>query len=705
MRLLIASVIAVGTLLAQTEVRHGTVSNLPSYKDLKYGPLPPIKPPVPVEVTLSNDLKVFLLEDHELPLVRGSALIRTGNLFDPADKRGLAEITGDVLRSGGTPSKTGDEIDVELENVAASVESSIGETSGTLSFSCLKDNTDEVLGIFKDFLSAAQFRQDKVDLVKTQIRSAISRRNDNAHGVVQREFRDIVYGRSTPFGWRTEYSDIDNIQRQDLLSFYQRYYFPSNILLQIYGDFSASEMKAKLEQIFGAWKSTQPAVPEFPKVSSKAAPGMFLAAKTDVTQTFFDVGHLGGELRDKDYPALEVAAEILGGSFSSRLFQSVRTKHGWAYSIGASWSAQYDHPGLFHISGSTQSAHTVDTLKAVREELDKIRSSEVTDQELQTAKDTVLNGFVFFFDRPSKTLNRLVQYQYYGYPRDFIFQYQKAIAAVTKADVLRVAKEHFKPEELTFVAVGNPSEFGTPLSALGLPVSPIDLTIPEPKQTTAKADPASLTKGKQELQLAQKALGGVEKLAAVKDLEYHADVEVQSPGGPVMQVKQTNSYLASGAMRQEIELPFGKQYIYSDGNTGWLKGMQGPQNLPPAVLRQVRGEIFRQIARLMLSDRDADRTVNYGGDGVIEISAKDGPSVQLQVDETSGLPLKLAYQENGAGGPGSVEQTYSDWRDVDGLRLPFQWTVVQGGKKFAEVKIQDYKINSGLTEEMLSKKP
>jgi hypothetical protein len=329
----------------------------------------------------------------------------------------------------------------------------------------------------------------------------------------------------------------------------------------------------------------------------------------------------------------------------------------------------------------------------------------VTDQELQTAKDTVLNGFVFFFDRPSKTLNRLVQYQYYGYPRDFIFQYQKAIAAVTKADVLRAAKEHFKPEELTFVAVGNPSEFGTPLSALGLPVSPIDLTIPEPKQTTAKADPASLAKGKQELQRSQKALGGAEKLAAVKDLEYHADVEVQSPGGPVMQVKQTNSYLATGAMRQEIELPFGKQFIYSDGNTGWLKGMQGPQNLSPAVLRQVRGEIFRQIARLMLSDRDADRTVNYAGGGVIEISAKDGPSVQLQVDESSGVPLKLAYQENGAGGPGSVEQTYSDWRDVDGLRLPFQWTVVQGGKKFAEVKIQDYKINSGLTEEMLSKKP
>ena len=133
--------------------------------------------------------------------------------------------------------------------------------------------------------------------------------------------------------------------------------------------------------------------------------------------------------------------------------------------------------------------------------------------------------------------------------------------------------------------------------------------------------------------------------------------------------------------------------------------MQGVQNLSPAVLRQVRGEIFREIARLMLSDRDPDRVVNSVGEGVVEISSKNGPRVELQLDETTGVPLKLSYQENGAGGAGSIEQTFSDWRDVDGLRLPFQWTVMQGGKKFADVKIQEYKINSGLTAEELSKKP
>jgi zinc protease len=685
--------------MAQTEVHRGPV-NLPSYKDLKFPPLPPLEIPKPVEFTLSNGIKVFLLEDHELPLVSGGVLIRTGNLFDPADKHGVAQLTGEILRSGGTKAKTGDQIDEELENMAASVESQIGEGSGSVSFSCLKENTDHVLAVFKDLLTNPEFREDKVDLSKTQLRSEISRRNDDAGGIAEREFADILYGRNTPYGWQIEYADVDAIHRQDLVDFYRRYFFGANIILEVYGDFSSNEMKTKLERLLGDWKYTQPPVPAFPKVEAKPAPGVFLAAKTDVTQTFFNIGELGGEYRDKDYPALEVAAQILGGGFSSRLLRRIRTELGWAYNISASWSADYDHPGTFQISGSTQSAHTVDTLKTVREELEKFRSAEVTDEELKTAKDTVLNGFVFHFDRPSKTLNRLVLYEYFGYPRDFLFQYQKAIAAVTKADILRVAQKYFKLADLTYVAAGNPKDFGTPLTALGLPIQAIDLTIPEPKEEAAKADPGSLQKGKEILQHVQQALGGAEKLAAVKDLVYHGEAGIETPGA-TMKVKQVNSYMAPSSLRQEIELPFAKQTVYSNGTTGWLVSPQGPMGMSPAVLKQVRGEVFRQIPPLAMSDRDLDRTVNYVGEGTLEISAKDGESVRLEVDEKTGLPSKIVYQ----GGQGPVEQVYSDWREVNGIRLPFAWTIMQGGKKFASVTVSDYKVNSGLTQEEISKKP
>ena len=451
----------------------------PSWKDLKFPPLKEVKLPKIDDFTLPNGMRVYLLEDHELPLVRGSALIRTGNLFDPAGKIGLASVTGETIRSGGTSKLSGDQIDEQLENIAADVESAIDESSGSVSFSTLKERTDEVMGLFHDVLTDPAFRQDKIDLWKTQTNSGIERRNDEPMGITAREYIDIVYGRNNAFGWTMQHADVNNIHRDDIVAFYKRYYFPANIILSVQGDFSAPEMKAKIEKLFGSWNYTQPPVPPFPKVDNQPKPGVYLATKTDVTQSSFALGQLGGVLSDKDTPALEVMAQILGGGFQSRLFRQVRSKLGYAYDVGAGWAPYYDHPGVFEIEGSTKSPTTVETLQAINVEVNKIRSEEVSEAELKSARDTVLNAFVFAFDTPSKTLSRVVRYHYFGYPDDFIFQFQKAIGQVTREDVLRVAKEHLDPSKFVFVVTGNPKDFGEPLSTLELPVSNIDLSIPK----------------------------------------------------------------------------------------------------------------------------------------------------------------------------------------------------------------------------------
>ncbi len=701
----LAVLAAVAPLAAQSPKIAASASRpLPSYKDLKYPPLKPIVLPKPETFTLPNGMKVYLLENHELPLVSGIALVRTGNLFDPPDKHGLADITGGLLRSGGAAGKPADDLDVELENIAASVESGIGETEGSVSFSCLKENTNAVLEVFRDVMTRPDFRQDKLDLAKTQWRSAIARRNDDAAGIASREFASIVYGRNTPYGWDVNYSDIDRIQRQDVREFYRRYFFPANVLLAVYGDFSTAEMKGELEKLFADWAVKQDPAPPFPNVTAPPAPGVYLAEKTDVAQTFFEIGMLGGELRDKDYPALEVASDILGGGFFSRLFQEVRTRLGYAYEINAGWAASFDHPGLFQIAGSTKSKSTEATIAAVEAEVAKMRETEVSEQELKEAKDSVLNSFVFFFDRPSKTLNRLLTYEYFGYPRDFIFDYQKGVAAVTRADVLRVAKRYFTQDRFTIVAVGNPKEFDEPLTKLGLSVKPIDLTIPEPKTEQAKAGPETLARGKALLERMQTALGGAAKLSALKDTSFRAEVHVETGGAP-MTVKQSNSFVMPSALRQDLELPFGRQSVFSDGKTGWMSTPQGAGNLNAVVLKQVRGEVFRELYGLALSDRDPDRTVNATGPSTIEISDKSGEQVRVELDPATGLPATLTYQGTGMGGPAAVEETYSDWRDVGGLKAPFAIAITQNGKKFATAAIGDYKINSGLTVEQLSKKP
>jgi zinc protease len=680
-----------------------SAQTVPSYKDLKYPPLRQPQIPVPAQFTLSNGMRVFLLEDHELPLIRGVALVHTGNLFDPPDKKGLSQVMADVLRSGGTKSKTGDQIDEQLENLAASVESGMDETSASMSFSALKESADTVMQTFKDLMTEPEFRQDKIDLELSQFRSAIARRNDDAGGIPDRELLAIVYGRSNSYGWQIEYDDLAHMHREDLIRFYQRYYFPKNIMLAVYGDFSTAQMKDRLEKLFGDWKPEQSPVPAFPPVTAKPAPGIYLAEKQDVTQTFFSIGELGGTLRDKDYPALQVAANILGQGFSSRLVSEIRTKLGYAYDISASWAANYDHPGTFRIDGSTKSASTAETIQAIQTEVEKMRTAEVSEQELREAKDGVLNSFVFFFDSPAKTLNRVLRYEYFGYPKDFLTEYRKGIDSVTRADVLRVAKEHFIPANLTIVAVGNPKDFGKPLTSLG-PVKQIDLTIPEPKaegSTSRKpADAAGIQKVHELLERARQAMGGTETIAALKDRTQIAEVTMQGA-----RIKGQSRFLAPGYLREDQEYPFGKVSAYTDGKSGWMQTPQGNMPMPAQLLKQAQAEMFRELLHVILADRDSSAQVNAISADTVEISSADGHTVRLQFDASTGLPAREMYPQAGPGGVVQIEDVFSDWRLSGGLKMPFKISTTQNGSPLRESVVSEYQFNTGLKQEDLSRKP
>jgi zinc protease len=678
----------------------------PPYTRLKFPPLREVRIPDIAQFTLPNGMRVFLLENHELPLVSGFALVRTGNLFDPPDKVGLAGFTGSIMRSGGTNSKTGDQLDEELESIAASVESGIGETSGTVSFSALKENTDAVMAVFRDVMLHPEFRQDKLDLAKTQARGSISRRNDEASSIAGREAANLIYGRNNPYGWEMEYFHLDNIKREDLIAFYKRYFFPSNIMLAVQGDFNSAEMRSRIEKLFGGWDYKQAPVPKFPAVANTTAAGVYQAVKEDVTQSFIRMGHLGGTLSDKNYPALSVMADILGSGFSSRLFTQVRTIKGLAYNIGANWGANYNHPGLFMVSGSTKSQSTVDTIQAAKQEIQRIQTSEVTDQELETAKQSVLNSFVFFFDHPSKILNRMVLYEYHGYPKDFIFQYQKGVEAVTKADVLRVAKEYLKPDDLTIVAVGNPKDFGKPLSTLGT-VKDIDLTIPDAKPgvAPAKADTGAIERGRKLLVRAQAAAGGADKLAAIKDVSDTAELNMNTPQG-AMKAKQENRWVAPTHYRQSMELPFGRIDVYYDGKSGWFNSPQGMMAVPPPVAKQVQEALFRNMYTLLLSDRNQERTVAAVADNGVQITDKAGNSVRVDFDPATGLPAKSTYKSIAmTGEPATVTETFSDYGAVNGVMRPRKMVIEQNGQKFADVTYTDTKINSGITAEQISQKP
>jgi zinc protease len=460
-----------------------TADTAKHYKDLEFAPLPEITLPNYERFQLTNGMTVYLIADHELPLIEGRVLIRTGERWDPLDQVGLADIATTVMRSGGTANYSPDQLNQILEDKAASVEVSVGNASGSATFSGLSENTALILDLFAEVLQRPAFDQAQIDLAKKQIQGAIARRNDEPGDIASREFSKLIYGADNPYASTIEYATLKNIQREDLIKFHQQYFHPANMILGIVGDFDPKEMRGLINKKFGNWQTTAPPLPALPTVQQVNQGGIFFVEQPQLTQSNVLLGHLGGKYDSPDYPALSVLNGVLNG-FGSRLFNNIRSKEGLAYSVYGMWAANYDYPGLFVAGGQTRSESTVAFVKAINQEIERMRTEPVTAEELQQAKESSLNSFIFNFASPAQTLSRLMSYQYYGYPEDFIFQYQRAIAETTIEDVQRVAQKYLQPDKIVTLVVGNSQEIQPKLETLtkGQKVIPIDVTIPGSKE-------------------------------------------------------------------------------------------------------------------------------------------------------------------------------------------------------------------------------
>ncbi len=453
------------------------------YTDLQLPPLPEVKLPKYERYVLNNGMVVYLMEDHELPLVSGTAAIRTGDRFEPGDKVGLAKFVGTVMRTGGTKEHTGNQLNEMLEARAAAVETSIGESMGTARFQSLSEDLESVFGLYAEVLRTPVFAVEKLELAKTQESGNISRRNDSPEAIAQREFKKLVYGKTSPYARQTEFATLSNITRDDLVQFYNSYFYPNNMILGIAGDFDSQKMKSLIQAKFGDWnKRPTPIKPQLPQVN-QASSGVYFVSQPQLTQSNVLIGHLGGQFNSPDYAALDVLNGVLNG-FGGRLFNEVRSRQGLAYSVYGSWSPRFDYPGMFIAGGQTRSDATVQFIKAIQTEIKRLQSEPVTANELAFAKDSTLNSFVFNFEDPAQTLSRLIRYEYYGYPADFLFTYRKQVEATTIADVQRVAQKYLKPDNLVTLVVGNQTAINPPLSQLATKVTLIDVTIPSATSTS-----------------------------------------------------------------------------------------------------------------------------------------------------------------------------------------------------------------------------
>jgi len=453
---------------------------------IKTPPLPEFHPQIPKRIVLPNGMVLLLQEDHELPLIDATMRIRGGSRLEPADKVGLVEIYGDVWRTGGTKDKTGDQLDDFLEARAAKVETDGNADSTIISFSCLKPDFEDVFKVFLDVLQNPAFREDKIALAQFQLNTSIARRNDDIGEIAHRVSTQLAYGPKNPYARFPEYSTVAAVKRDDLVAWHQQYVQPNNIIFGVVGDFDSAAMEARIRQAFASW----PKGPEAPKPQiafTPEKPQLYFVPKQDVNQSNIQMVAPGIERNNPDYFAVQVMNYAFGAGFSSRLMKDLRTAKGLAYNVGGGIGSAFDHPGIFRLAMGTKSATTAEGIEGLKQELQQLVDDPPKGEELRSAKDTILNAFIFNFDSKAKVLREQMAYEYYGYPLDFLDRYRIGIEKTTAEDVARVARKYVHPEQFVTLVVGNPEEIGDQLKRLG-PVAKWDIAIPPPR---GEARPAS----------------------------------------------------------------------------------------------------------------------------------------------------------------------------------------------------------------------
>jgi len=460
----------------------------PGWQQIPIPKLPPFKPAEPKRLELANGMVIFLQEDHELPLIDGTARIRGGERSVPAQKTGLADIYGEVWRIGGTKTQTGDQLDDFLEQRAAKVETASTDDSTSIAWSCLKEDFDDVFRVFVDLLRNPELRADKIEIAKKGMYDAISRRNDEPSQIAGREAAKLIYGANSPYARVPEYATVAAITRQDLTEWHQRTVHPNNIILGIVGDFDSVRMEGRLREAFASWPKG-PAYKEPEVEPDPAKPAYYLVEKTDVNQSNVQMLGLGTKRSNPDYYAISVFNEAFGGGFSSRLFGDIRTTKGLAYAVGGGIGTSWDHDGMLRLIVETKSATTFESIKALDDEITALATNPLNDEEINRAKDSILNSFVFRFDSPEKVLQEKMAYEFYGYPLDFLEHYQKGIEQVTKDDVARVATKYLHRDRMAVFVLGNPAEFDKVLPSLG-PAHKIDIAIPAPPKGLLPEQPS-----------------------------------------------------------------------------------------------------------------------------------------------------------------------------------------------------------------------
>jgi zinc protease len=442
------------------------------------GPTPPMATPKIEKSTLKNGLEVWVVQRHELPMVNALLQIRSGSTMDGAHP-GIAAMTAGLLDEG-TAKRSALDFAIALDFLGATLSATAGGEQTSISLQTLSKHLDAALGLMGEMVVQPAFKPEELERERKSRLQSLKQQRDVATTVADRVFAHVVYGEDHPYGrpGAGTLASVEVITRDDITSFYQRYYRPNNAVLIVVGDVTPQQLVPKLEQALAGW-TAQPVPAEAVAVPARPADkpmAVYLVDKPNAAQSEVRIGHAGAARTvDPDFYALQVCMTALGGQFTSRVNLNLREKHGYTY--GARSSISYRRgPGPFGAGAGVFTAKTDSSLVEFLNELKEIRGSRpLTAEETDAARNAIVRGYPRRFETADQTLAQLAELALYGLPDSEISNFLSQVGRVKPEDVTRVASKYVSPQNLAIVVVGDLAKVRPGIEALNLgPITVLD---------------------------------------------------------------------------------------------------------------------------------------------------------------------------------------------------------------------------------------
>lgn len=667
-------------------------------KPPKSGPAPVLSIPDPAQFKLPNGLTVLVVENKKLPIVSASLTIDTGPIKEGA-KAGVTSLMGAMLNEG-TTTKSKDAFDEAVDRIGASV--SLSASGGYAS--SLSRYFPQALALMADALRNPAFTQASFDKVKTQSITALQTGEKDPNTIASRAVNALSFGVNHPMGEYTTEASLKSITLNDVKAQYKKYITPSRAYLTFIGDITPATARTLAEKLFSTWKGATLTLPVLPKVANPVVTEIDIVDVPNAVQSIINVTNLVElPLSHPDYHAVLLANYILGGGSNSRLFMTLREKRGFTYgSYSGIKGSRFQTK--FTASAAVRNEKTDSAVADIMNEIDLLRTTPVSTEELQNAKDLYNGSFAIQLENPATIAEFTTNILINKLPKDFYRNYLKNINAVTIADVQRVAQKYFNHANTRIVVTGRAAQIAEPLKSLGYPIKQFD-KYAKPVDATAQTKtpvPAGVTAQTVVNQYVN-AIGGEAKIKNVRSLLMEGTMEIQG--------QQLNVVMKEQAPNKEaMEMSMNGMTVMKevfDGNQGYAAQMGQKEPFKGERLEEKKNkkgiieQVFYTSPDYKLELAGMEKVDGADAYKLVVTPAKGKPSTEWY-NVKSGLLIKKESAEEAQGQTITQTVTYKDYKKVADLLLPhaMQMSVQtpMGAQEFT-LQFKSIKVNEGVKDE------